>query len=70
MEKTAKCGCFISGAIQMCPTHAAAPELLETLEELLRIFNDLCEQSPTIHLEWEDFVNDAQLLVNKVRGTR
>ena len=40
MERTAKCGCFISGAIQMCPTHAAAPELLDMLE--------ICLDSPAI----------------------
>jgi hypothetical protein len=28
MEGNAKCGCFVAGAVQLCPMHAAAPELL------------------------------------------
>lgn len=34
------CGCFVLGAIQMCPLHAAAPELLEALEEASEFLHD------------------------------
>ena len=32
---TAKCGCLYAGAVQMCPTHAKAPEMLEACKSAL-----------------------------------
>ena len=59
VQFTDKCGCTNTPAFRRCPLHAAAPEMLEALEELTRYHQS------TITL---DKMERARAAIAKVRG--
>ena len=72
--KSADCGCLYSGAVQMCRTHAIAPEMLRLVKDMLHQLEEASAvETGGYYIPGTDervWFNDARALLAKVEGNR